>query len=339
MKRALITGITGQDGSYLAELLLNKGYEVHGVRRRSSSFSTWRIEHLLQASNGMAPEIKIHDGDMTDASSLYSVINSTQPDEIYNLAAQSHVGSSFLTPNYTTQVNAVGVLNILEAIRELGLIKSLRFYQASTSEMFGDALAPQNEDTPFKPVSPYAVSKLYSYHLVQMYREAYGLFAANGILFNHESSRRGGTFVTQKIVRGLLRFMKEGKPLWLGNLDAKRDWGHAEEYVECIWQMLQVDHPVDLVIGTGNQYTVKEFAELTAERLGLELVWSGEGIETRAHTRDGSLVIATSINYFRPHDVNNLQADSSKAQDILGWKPKRDIIAIIDEMIRNCSNF
>jgi GDPmannose 4,6-dehydratase len=339
MKKALITGVTGQDGSYLAELLLKKGYEVHGIRRRSSSFNTWRIDHILNYEEHKDADFFLHDGDMTDAGSLFSVINKVSPDEIYNLAAQSHVGASFLTPNYTSQVNAIGALNLLESIRETGLGEKTKLYQASTSEMFGNSPAPQSELTPFAPISPYAISKLYAYETIKLYRNSFGFFAANGILFNHESSRRGGTFVTQKIVRGLINFKKTLKPIWLGNIYAKRDWGHAKDFVEAMWKILQLNKPVDLVVSTGTQYSVKEFIDLCAYKLDIQIVWSGEGVNERAFDSNDNLVIGISEEYFRPIDVENLCGNSSIAKEILNWFPQYNISDIIDEMIENNNNF
>ena len=335
IKKALITGITGQDGSYLTELLLTKGYEVHGIRRRTSSFNTWRIDHLWSNEIHRNKNLFLHDGDMTDSSSLYSVINRVKPHEIYNLAAQSHVGSSFLTPNYTSQVNGIGVLNLLEAIRECKLVERTKIYQASTSELFGSSPSPQSEKTAFNPLSPYAISKLYGYELIKLYRDSYGFFASNGILFNHESSRRGGTFVTQKIVRGLLEFKKTKSTLWLGNLDAERDWGHAKDYVEAMWKMLQLDSPVDLVVSTGHKISVKQFADLCAARLGIEYFWEGEANQRRATTQNGDLVIGVSKEYFRPMDVMDLQGDATLARELLKWTPSIGINELIDEMILN----
>ena len=335
MKIALITGITGQDGSYLTELLLTKGYEVHGIRRRTSSFNTWRIDHLWSNEIHRNKNLFLHDGDMTDSSSLYSVINRVKPHEIYNLAAQSHVGSSFLTPNYTSQVNGIGVLNLLEAIRECDLVERTKIYQASTSELFGSSPSPQSEKTAFNPLSPYAISKLYGYELIKLYRDSYGFFASNGILFNHESSRRGGTFVTQKIVRGLLEFKRTKSTLWLGNLDAKRDWGHAKDYVEAMWRMLQLESPVDLVVSTGHKISVKQFADLCALRLGIEYSWEGEANQRRATTHNGELVIGVSKEYFRPMDVMDLQGDSTLARELLNWAPSIGIEELVDEMILN----
>lgn len=335
MRKALITGITGQDGSFLTDFLLKKGYEVHGIRRRSSSFNTWRIDHIWKNEKHKEVDFFLHDGDMTDTGSLFSVINKVQPDEIYNLAAQSHVGSSFLTPNYTTQVNAIGTLNLLEAIRETGLGEKTKIYQASTSEMFGNSPAPQSEGTPFAPISPYAISKLYAYETIKLYRNSYGFFAANGILFNHESSRRGGTFVTQKIVRGLVDFKQTQKTIWLGNIYAKRDWGHAQDFVEAMWRILQLDKPLDLVISTDTQHTVKDFANLCAEKLDIQLTWVGSGLNEKAFDSKKNLVIGISEKYFRPLDVESLCGNSLKAKDLLNWSPKYSVSDIIDEMIKN----
>lgn len=338
MKKALITGITGQDGSYLTEFLLEKGYEVHGIRRRSSSFNTWRIDHLWSDVDRRNVDFFLHDGDMTDASSLFSVINKVKPDEVYNLAGQSHVGSSFLTPNYTSQVNAIGVLNLLEAIKESGLSNELKVYQASTSELFGNSPPPQSEDTLFDPISPYAISKLYAFELIKFYRKSYGFFASNGILFNHESSRRGGTFVTQKIVRGLINHKLTQEPIKLGNIYAKRDWGHAKDFVDGMWRILQFEKPDDFVLSTGKQYSVKEFIQMCCIKLDIQLEWQGSGLNEKAYS-NGNLVIEVSKEYYRPMDVENLCGDSRKATKHLDWSPTYDISSLIEEMIENCNNY
>lgn len=337
MKKALITGITGQDGSYLTEYLLQLGYEVHGVRRRSSSFTTWRIDSLIRDRNIINKTLFLHDGDMTDSSSLTGVLEKVKPIEIYNLAAQSHVGSSFLTPHYTSQVNAIGTLNLLESVRILQLGDKIKIYQASTSEMFGNQPGPQSEKTPFNPISPYGLSKLYAHELVIIYRKAYGLFASNGILFNHESSRRGGTFVTQKIVRGLLNFKRHGIPFYLGNLDSARDWGHAKDYVQAMHAILSLDYPVDLVVSTDHQLTIRQFVDLCANKLEIELCWNGSGLEEKATTSAGKLVVGVSAEYFRPTDVLNLQGDSSLARRIIAWEPTYSVDELINEMIINNS--
>jgi GDPmannose 4,6-dehydratase len=335
MKKALITGITGQDGSYLAEFLLAKGYEVHGIKRRSSLFNTGRIDHLYQDPHDPNVHFRLHYGDMTDASSLVHVIQKVQPDEIYNLAAQSHVGVSFESPEYTANVDALGALRILDAVRVLGMTETVRFYQASTSELFGLAQEiPQKETTPFHPRSPYGVAKLYGYWITVNYREAYGMYACNGILFNHESPVRGETFVTRKITRGLAR-IKVGlqECLFLGNLDAKRDWGHARDYVEMQWLMLQQDVPDDYVIATGRQYSVREFVRAAAEDLGVELTWRGAGPEEKAFDHRGRCVVAVDPHYFRPAEVDTLMGDSGKAISKLGWKPKTTFRELVAEMI------
>ena len=335
MKKALITGITGQDGAYLAEFLLAKGYEVHGIKRRSSLFNTGRIDHLYQDPHDPDVHFRLHYGDMTDASSLVHVIQKVQPDEIYNLAAQSHVGVSFESPEYTANVDALGTLRILDAVRVLGMTETVRFYQASTSELFGLAQEiPQKETTPFHPRSPYGVAKLYGYWITVNYREAYGMYACNGILFNHESPVRGETFVTRKITRGLAR-IKVGlqECLFLGNLDARRDWGHARDYVEMQWLMLQQDAPEDYVIATGRQYSVREFVKAAAEDLGIELVWRGAGPEEKAFDHTGRCVVAVDPHYFRPAEVETLMGNSTKAKTKLGWKPKTTFRELVAEMV------
>lgn len=318
MKKALITGITGQDGSYLAELLLKKGYEVHGITRRASSPNTARIDHILDC-------ITLHDGDMTDACSIVRILGLICPDEVYNLAAQSHVQVSFDVPEYSGDVDALGVLRILEGIRILGLEKTCRFYQASTSELYGKAeQAPQNETTPFHPYSPYAIAKQYGFWMVKEYREAYGMFAVNGILFNHESERRGENFVTRKITRAAGRIacgLQE--KLQLGNLDSRRDWGYAKDYVECMWRMLQYDTPEDFVIATGVQHTVREFATLAFAHNGIELEWQGTGIDEKGIDKiTGKVLVEVNPAWFRPTDVDNLWGDPTKAKKELGWNPQ-----------------
>jgi GDPmannose 4,6-dehydratase len=335
LKKALITGITGQDGAYLAEFLLAKGYEIHGIKRRSSLFNTTRIDHLYNDPHHPDPRLFLHYGDMTDSSSLIHIVEKVQPDEIYNLAAQSHVQVSFEGPEYTANSDALGVLRLLEAMRILGLEKTTRFYQASTSEMFGLVQEfPQRETTPFYPRSPYAVAKLYGYWIVVNYREAYGIYACNGILFNHESPMRGETFVTRKITRGLGR-IKAGlqDQLFLGNLSAKRDWGHARDYVEMQWLMLQQEKPQDYVIATGEQYSVRDFAQRCAERLEMDLRWEGEGLEERALDKQGKIVIAVDPRYFRPTEVETLLGDASKARKELGWKPRISFDELVAEMV------
>ena len=342
-KIALITGVTGQDGSYLAELLLKKGYEVHGIKRRSSSFNTGRIDHLYQDPHENDTRFFLHYGDLTDSSNLFNLIQRIKPDEIYNLGAQSHVAVSFESPEYTANSDALGTLRILESIRSLGLTKTTKFYQASTSELFGKVQeVPQNESTPFYPRSPYAVAKLYSYWITINYREAYGIFACNGILFNHESHRRGETFVTRKITRGLTRIDANlDKCLYLGNLDSKRDWGHAKDYVEMQWLMLQQDNPEDFVIATGRMETVRRFIEISAETLGWNkgtkkppIIWEGEGINEIGKRPDTEeVVIKVDSRYFRPTEVEQLLGDSQKALKKLNWSPKINLEELIAEMI------
>ena len=335
MKKALITGITGQDGAYLAELLLEKGYEVHGIKRRSSLFNTARIDHLYEDPHNPHPKLILHYGDLTDSSSLIHIVQKVQPDEIYNLGAQSHVQVSFEQPEYTADADAMGPLRLLEAIRILGLEKKTKFYQASTSELYGLVQEiPQKETTPFYPRSPYAVAKMYAFWICVNYREAYGIFACNGILFNHESPLRGETFVTRKITRGLAR-IKVGlqKSLFLGNLDAKRDWGHARDYVEMQWMMLQQDEPQDFVIATGEQFSVREFVQRCAALLELELTWLGEGIDEKAVDKDGNIVVAVDPRYFRPTEVEALLGDPSKAKRVLGWTPRTPFSQLVKEMV------
>ena len=335
MKKALITGVTGQDGAYLAELLLAKGYEVHGIKRRSSLFNTARIDHIYEDPHHPNPRLILHYGDMTDSSSLVHIVQKVQPDEIYNLAAQSHVQVSFEEPEYTANSDAVGVLRLLEAIRILGLEKKTKFYQASTSELYGLVQeTPQTEKTPFYPRSPYAVAKLYGYWIVVNYREAYGIYACNGILFNHESPLRGETFVTRKITRALAR-IKVGLQdrLFIGNLGAKRDWGHARDYVEMQWLMLQQEKPQDYVIATGRQYSVKEFIERCAARLEMKLMWQGSGKDEHATDEHGRVVVAIDSRYFRPTEVESLLGDASKAQRELGWTPRTTFDELVNEMV------
>ena len=334
-KKALITGVTGQDGAYLAEFLLNKGYEVHGLKRRSSSFNTARIDHLYRDPHEKGVRFHLHHGDMTDSTSLTHVIQKVQPDEIYNLAAQSHVAVSFEEPEYTANSDALGSLRLLEAIRILGLEQKTRFYQASTSELYGMVQeTPQKETTPFYPRSPYGVAKLYAYWITVNYREAYGMYACNGILFNHESPVRGETFVTRKITRALARF-KLGLQdcLYLGNLDAKRDWGHARDYVEMQWLMLQQDEPEDFVIATGKQFSVRDFVDAAARELDLVIDWEGEGIEEKGYS-DGKCVVAVDPRYFRPTEVESLLGDASKAREKLGWVPITTFEELVSEMVR-----
>jgi len=345
-KRALITGITGQDGSYLAEFLLAKGYEVHGIKRRASSFNTQRIDHIYQDPHEPNPKLSLHYGDLTDTSNLTRIIHDVQPDEIYNLAAQSHVAVSFESPEYTADVDGLGTLRLLEAIRFLDLAKRARFYQASTSELYGLVQeVPQKETTPFYPRSPYAVAKLYSYWITVNYREAYRLYACNGILFNHESPRRGETFVTRKITRGLANIAQGLEPcLYMGNIDALRDWGHAHDYVRMQWMMLQQDEPDDFVIATGQQYSVREFIRWSAEELGIELEFSGERtgeIATIASiTGDkapalkvGDVIMRIDPRYFRPAEVETLLGDASKAREKLGWQPEITAREMCAEMV------
>ena len=335
MKKALITGITGQDGAYLAEFLLDKDYEVHGVRRRTSLFNTDRIDHLYQDPHQEGTKLFLHYGDMTDTSSLVRIIGEVKPDEIYNLAAQSHVAVSFEEPEYTANSDALGALRILEAIKFLGLEEICKFYQASTSELYGLVQeTPQKETTPFYPRSPYAVAKLYAYWITINYREAYGIYACNGILFNHESPVRGETFVTRKITRALAR-IKLGlqERLFLGNLDALRDWGHAKDYVEMQWLMLQQESPEDFVIATGVQFSVREFVTVAAKELGISLEWRGTGVDEKAYNEQGDCVVEVDEAYFRPTEVETLLGDASKARDKLGWTPKITFEELVAEMV------
>lgn len=345
MKRALVTGITGQDGAYLAEFLLNRGYEVHGIKRRTSLFNTDRIDHLYQDPHEKDRGFILHYGDMTDSSSLIRIVQAVQPHEIYNLAAQSHVAVSFEEPEYTADSDALGALRLLEAIRILGLEKQVRFYQASTSEMYGKVQeVPQRETTPFYPRSPYAVAKLYAYWITVNYREAYGIYACNGILFNHESPVRGETFVTRKITRALARIALGLQDcLYLGNLNAKRDWGHARDYVEAQWLILQQKQPEDYVVATGIQHSVRDFVSLAARDLGIELEWRGKGVKEVgvvsrvSQARNGSLkkgqtVVRVDPRYFRPTEVETLLGDASKARRKLGWKPRVKFADLVAEM-------
>ena len=342
-KKAIITGVTGQDGSYLSEFLLKKGYEVHGIKRRASSFNTKRIDHLYKDPHEIDNKFILHYGDLTDSTNLIRIFQQVQPDEIYNLGAQSHVAVSFETPEYTANSDALGTLRILEAIRILELTKKTKVYQASTSELFGKVMEiPQKEDTPFYPRSPYGVAKLYAYWITVNYREAYGMYACNGILFNHESPRRGETFVTKKITRGLAR-IDAGleKCIYMGNIDAKRDWGHAKDYVEMQWLMLQQDEPEDFVIATGRTETVRRFIEISALKLGWNsdqdgpgIRWEGEGInEIGIRTDNNQVVVRIDPRYFRPAEVEQLLGDSRKAFKKLGWKPKTSLEELIEEMI------
>lgn len=351
-KTALITGITGQDGSYLAEFLLEKGYIVHGIKRRSSLFNTQRVDHIYQDPHADDVRFFMHYGDLGDTSNLVRIIRETEPDEIYNLGAQSHVAVSFEAPEYTADIDAIAPLRLLEAIRFLGLEKKTRFYQASTSELYGEVQeVPQRETTPFHPRSPYAVAKLYAYWIVINYREAYGIHASNGILFNHESERRGETFVTRKITRGLTEIAQGlSECLYLGNLDALRDWGHAKDYVRMMWLMLQQPEPDDYVIATGVQYSVRDFVEASARRLGVSMRWEGEGVdevgivdsvfgderELRCpHLRAGQVIVRVDPRYFRPAEVETLLGDSTKAKEKLGWEPQISFEQMVDEMVES----
>ncbi|SEJ73135.1 GDPmannose 4,6-dehydratase [Pseudooceanicola nitratireducens] len=346
MKKALITGITGQDGSYLAEFLLEKGYEVHGIKRRSSLFNTERVDHIYQDPHVDDQRFIMHYGDLTDTSNLVRIVQQVQPDEIYNLGAQSHVAVSFEVPEYTADVDAIGTLRLLEAIRILGLEKKTRFYQASTSELYGQVQeVPQRETTPFYPRSPYAVAKLYAYWICVNYREAYGIYACNGILFNHESERRGETFVTRKITRGLANISQGLEDcLYLGNMDALRDWGHARDYVRMQWLMLQQEVPEDFVIATGQQRSVREFVEMSAARLGITLTWSGEGVDEigtvtavdaaiSPSVKVGDVIVRVDPRYFRPTEVETLLGDPTNAKQKLGWEPETTLEQMVDEMV------
>jgi GDPmannose 4,6-dehydratase len=335
-KKALISGITGQDGAYLADFLLRKGYEVHGIKRRTSLFNTDRIDHLYEDPHVHHRNFILHYGDLTDSSSLVHIVQKVQPDEVYNLGAQSHVAVSFEQPEYTADVDAMGTLRLLEAIRILGLEQKTRFYQASTSELYGLVQqVPQTEKTPFYPRSPYAVAKLYAYCITVNYRESYGMFACNGILFNHESPTRGETFVTRKITRALAR-IKVGLQdcLYLGNMNALRDWGHARDYVEVQWLILQQEKPEDFVIATGQQHSVREFVSIAAEDLGMELTWTGSGPDEKAQDESGQVVVAVDPRYFRPAEVETLLGDATYARDRLGWKPRIGFQELVREMVQ-----
>jgi len=347
-KKALITGITGQDGSYLAELLLEKGYVVHGIKRRASSFNTQRIDHIYQDPHLEDANLILHYGDLTDSTNLIRIIQQVQPDEVYNLGAQSHVAVSFQSPEYTANGDALGTLRLLEAIRICGLEKKTRFYQASTSELYGLVQeVPQKETTPFYPRSPYAVAKLYSYWITVNYREAYGIYACNGILFNHESERRGETFVTRKITRGVANIAQGlDDCLYLGNMDSLRDWGHAKDYVEMQWLMLQQEHPVDFVIATGIQYSVRQFVEFAAAELGITLKWEGTGIDEKGivtsvtgnkapAVETGMTIIRVDPRYFRPTEVETLLGDPTKAKEKLGWTPQNTLQEMVAEMVNH----
>ena len=338
MKRALITGITGQDGAYLAEFLLNKGYEVHGIKRRASLFNTDRIDHLYQGPHEANRRFILHYGDLTDSTNLIRILQQVQPDEVYNLAAQSHVAVSFESPEYTADTDGLGTLRLLEGIRLLGLEKTTKFYQASTSELFGKVQEiPQTETTPFYPRSPYAVAKMYAYWICVNYREAYGIYACNGILFNHESPLRGETFVTRKITRALARISLTLQDcLYLGNLDAKRDWGHAKDYVKMQWLMLQQDQPEDFVIATGEQHSVREFVTIAATTLGIDITWEGTGIDEKGiDTKTGNTIVAVDPKYFRPTEVETLLGNPAKAKEKLGWTPKIPFKDLVTEMVQH----
>lgn len=336
-KRALITGVTGQDGAYLSEFLLDKGYEVHGIKRRTSLFNTARIDHLMEGEPGASGQFKLHHGDMTDSSSLTHILQQVRPDEVYNLAAQSHVAVSFEEPEYTANSDALGTLRLLEAIRILGLGETSKFYQASTSELYGLVQeTPQKETTPFYPRSPYAVAKMYAYWITVNYREAYGLYACNGILFNHESPLRGETFVTRKITRALARIkLGTQESLSLGNLSAKRDWGHARDYVEMQWLMLQQDVPEDFVIATGVQYSVRDFVNAAAAELDIMITWEGNGENEIGRDETGKIIVKVDPRYFRPAEVETLLGDASKAKDKLGWTPQTSFAQLVSEMVKS----
>jgi GDPmannose 4,6-dehydratase len=348
IKKALITGVTGQDGSYLAELLLEKGYEVHGIKRRASSFNTQRVDHIYEDVHIENARFKLHYGDLSDSSNLIRIMQEVQPDEVYNLGAQSHVAVSFEAPEYTADVDALGTLRLLEAIRFLGLEKKTKFYQASTSELFGEVQEiPQKETTPFHPRSPYAVAKMYAYWIVVNYREAYGIYACNGILFNHESPRRGETFVTRKITRAIANIAQGAEQcLFLGNMDALRDWGHAKDYVRMQWMMLQQESPEDFVIATGKQISVREFVRMSAAEAGIELSFSGEGVEEIAtvtavigddapEVKEGDVIVRVDTRYFRPAEVETLLGDPSKAKEKLGWVPEITVEEMCAEMVKH----
>ena len=345
-RKALITGITGQDGSYLAEFLLEKGYEVHGIKRRASSFNTQRIDHIFQDPHVESPDLILHYGDLTDSSNLTRILQEVQPDEVYNLGAQSHVAVSFESPEYTADVDAMGTLRILEAIRLLGLEKKTKFYQASTSELFGEVQEiPQRETTPFYPRSPYAVAKMYAYWITVNYRESYGMYACNGILFNHESPRRGETFVTRKITRGLANIAQGLEPcLYMGNIDALRDWGHAKDYVRMQWMMLQQEQPEDFVIATGVQYSVRQFIDWSAKELGITIEFTGDGVDeigtivaiegdNAPALNVGDVIVRIDPRYFRPAEVETLLGDPTKAKQKLGWVPEITVQEMCEEMV------
>ena len=334
-KKALIFGVTGQDGSYLSEILIKKNYEVHGVKRRSSSINTGRIDHIYQDPHDKNKNFLLHYGDITDSTSVSKIIKDTKPNEIYNLAAQSHVAVSFEVPEYTANADALGALRILEAIKFHKLQKKTKFYQAGTSEMFGKVQSiPQNENTPFYPLSPYGVAKLYAHWITKNYREAYKIFASNGILFNHESPRRGETFVTKKIVSALCRIkLGKQKKLYLGNLSAKRDWGHARDYCYAMWKILQQKEPDDYIIATGKQYSIKEFVNLTVKELNIKIKWKGKGLNEKAYDKNNKIIIECDKSYIRPLDVNTLLGNAMKARKKLKWKPKTNLINLIKEMV------
>jgi GDPmannose 4,6-dehydratase len=340
MKKAIITGVTGQDGYYLTKLLLKKGYQVHGLKRRTSLINTQRINEFFEDKNIKDKKFFLHHGDMTDSSSLISLINKVKPDEIYNLAAQSHVKVSFEIPEYTANSDAVGVLRLLEAVKSAGLIKKTKIYQASTSELYGKIKAPQNEKTPFHPRSPYAIAKLYAYWLIVNYREAYNFFACNGILFNHESPVRGETFVTRKITIGLAKIkLGKQKKIILGNIYAKRDWGHAKDYTQAMWKMLQLKKPDDFVIATGKQYSVKDFINLAAKKLNINIIWFGKGLnEIGVDKKTNKTIIEIDKKYFRPTEVESLKGDYKKAKKILKWQPTITFKELVDEMVTSDFN-
>ena len=344
MRIALISGITGQDGAYLAEFLINKGYTVHGIKRRTSRFITDRVDHLIKDHQVEDKKLILHYGDLTDSLNITSILKKVNPDEIYNLGAMSHVHVSFETPEYTANTNAIGCLRMLESIRLLGMTESVKYYQASTSELFGDCkITPQNENTPFNPQSPYAIAKLFAYHTIKNYRESYNMFASNGILFNHESPYRGETFVTKKITIAAAKiYYGISKTLHLGNLDARRDWGHAKDYVEGMWSILQYEEPEDFVLATNKSYTIRDFARMVFKEIGIEVEFKGKDqdevgivkkVSSEAKVKQGQEIIKIDSRYYRPSDVNNLLGDYSKARDLLGWKPKYDIHSLIKEMI------
>ncbi len=337
-KKALITGVTGQDGAYLSEFLLNKGYEVHGIKRRASLFNTDRIDHLYQDPHEEHRNFILHYGDLTDSTNLIRILQQVQPDEVYNLAAQSHVAVSFESPEYTADTDALGTLRLLEGIRLLGMEKKTRFYQASTSELYGKVQEiPQNENTPFYPRSPYAVAKMYAYWMTVNYREAYNMYACNGILFNHESPLRGETFVTRKITRALARIsLGLQECLYLGNLDAKRDWGHAKDYVKMQWIMLQQEKPEDFVIATGEQHSVRDFVSLAGKELGIDIIWEGKGVDEKGYDKNtGKQIVSVDTKYFRPTEVETLLGDPSKAKEKLGWTPEITFEQLVAEMAKN----